>query len=248
MILIPAIDIKNGNVVRLYQGDFSQETDYDPNPTAVADRWYAMGARWLHLVDLDGAKTGTMHNKAFIINITRKYLGKMSIEVGGGLRDEETVSELIHAGVARVILGTRALEDRNFLKNMIGLHGEKICVSMDCSLGFLMDHGWVTITKVRDTDLTPELESMGLRWIIYTDINRDGTMKGPNFEQLRLILNKTKTMNVIASGGVSSLEDVIKLRDLITHLGRKLAGAITGKAIYEGKLDFKKANDLLNAK
>jgi phosphoribosylformimino-5-aminoimidazole carboxamide ribotide isomerase len=247
MILIPAIDIKGGIVVRLFQGDFSQETDYDPDPTAVADKWFGMGARWLHLVDLDGAKTGTMHNKDFIVSITQKFFNKASIEVGGGIRDEQTVEELIAAGVKRVILGTKAIEDKAFLKKMLDLYREKICVSLDCSIGIVLDHGWVSLTKVRDTDLVPELEDMGLQWMIYTDVGRDGTLQGPNFDQLRLILNKTKTMNVIASGGVSSLQDVLKLRDLTTHLGRKLSGAITGKAIYEKKLDLKKAIELLNA-
>src|SRR5580698_9413613 len=142
MILIPAIDIKDGQVVRLFQGDFDKQTDYDPYPFMAAKRWCDMGAQWLHLVDLDGAKTGVMSNKEHIIYIAEK--AHVSVQAGGGIRDIQTVADLINAGVKRVILGTRAIEDRKFLKNMLALYGEKICVSLDCANGFVTQHGWVS--------------------------------------------------------------------------------------------------------
>jgi len=243
MILIPAIDIKDGEVVRLFQGDFGKQTDYDPYPLMAAKRWCDMGAQWLHLVDLDGAKNGVMGNKGHIIYIAQKV--KVSVQAGGGIRDKQTVEELINAGVKRVILGTKAIEEHQFLKDMLALYGEKICVSLDCSNGFVTDHGWVSITNIKATDLALELEAMGLQWMVYTDIARDGVLAGPNFGQIQTMLNTVKKINVIASGGVSSLEDVIKLKSLKSQEGKSLGGAITGKAIYEGKLDFKKALEAL---
>ena len=172
-----------------------------------------MGAQWLHLVDLDGAKNGVMANKEHIIFIAKKCY-RVPVQVGGGIRDEQTVEELIKAGVKRVILGTKAIEDRTFLKNMLALHGEKICVSLDCSNGFVAQRGWVSTTDIKATDLALELEQMGLQWMVYTDIARDGALVGPNFDQIQTMLNKVRKINVIASGGVSSLEDVKKLKDL----------------------------------
>ncbi len=239
MILIPAIDIKDGQVVRLYQGDFGKQTDYDPYPLMAVKRWCEMGAQWLHLVDLDGAKNGVMGNKEHIIYITKKI--DVSVQAGGGVRDEQTVEDLIKAGVKRVILGTKALEDHKFLKDMLALYGEKICVSLDCSNGFVAQRGWVSTTTIKATDLALELEAMDLQWMVYTDIARDGTLAGPNFDQLQTMLNTVKKINLIASGGVSSLEDVVKLKDLKSEERKYFWGAITGKAIYEGKLDFKKA-------
>ena len=238
MILIPAIDIKDGKVVRLFRGDFSMQTNYDVYPLVAAKRWRDMGAQWLHLVDLDGAQTGVMTNKEHITYIVKKI--GISVQAGGGIRDLQTVADLIKAGVKRVILGTRAIEDRKFLKNMLSLYGEKICVSLDCSKGYVTEHGWVKVTNIKATDLALELEAMGLQWMVYTDIARDGALKGPNFEQLQTILNTVKKMNVIASGGISMIDDVIKLATM-----NGVAAAITGKAIYEGKLNFKEAVKLL---
>lgn len=243
MILIPAIDMKDGQVVRLFQGDFGKQTDYDPYPLMAAKRWCQMGAKWLHLVDLDGAKNGVMANKEHVIYIAQNL--HVSVQAGGGIRDVKTVDDLIKAGVKRVILGTRAIEDHQFLKNVLSLYGDKICVSLDCSNGFVTDHGWVSVTNIKAVDLSLELEAMGLQWMVYTDIARDGALTGPNFEQLQTMLNTVKKINIIASGGVSSLDDVVKLKDLRSTEGKYLWGAITGKAIYDGKLDFKKALETL---
>jgi len=243
MILIPAIDIKNGKVVRLFQGKFDKMTDYNEFPAMTAGHWQSMGAQWLHLVDLDGAKNGIMRNKDTITSIAKNI--KIPVEVGGGIRDKRTVEDLITAGVKRVILGTRVIEDRPFLKDILALYGEKICVSLDCLNGFVAQRGWVSTTDIKATDLALELEAMGLQWMVYTDIARDGTLTGPNFDQLQTMLNTVKKVNLIASGGVSSLEDAVKLKDLKSQEGKYLWGAITGKAIYEGKLDFKEAVKLL---
>jgi len=234
MILIPAIDIKGGKVVRLFQGDFGKQTDYDPYPLMAAKRWRDMGAQWLHLVDLDGAQNGIMGNKDHIIYIAKKI--GISVQVGGGIRDKETVKDLINAGVKRVILGTKAIEDQQFLKEMLELYGKKICVSLDCSNGFVAQRGWVSITNIKAVDLALELEAMGLQWMVYTDIARDGVLGGPNIEQLQTMLGTVKKINIIASGGIATIEDVRQLASM-----KGVAAAITGKAIYEGKMDFKEA-------
>ncbi len=234
MILIPAIDIKDGKVVRLFQGKFSEVTQYVDDPLSMARKWEDLGAKWLHLVDLDGAKDGVMFNQEIIKKIAQTV--KIPVEVGGGIRSQQTIDELIKANVARVILGTRAIEDRTFLKRVLGLYGEKICVSLDCNDGMVAQRGWVSTTNVKATDLALELEALGVQWMVYTDIAKDGTLAGPNFEQLETMLNTLKKTKLIASGGIGTIDDVRKLAAM-----KGVAGAITGKAIYEGKLDFKEA-------
>jgi phosphoribosylformimino-5-aminoimidazole carboxamide ribotide isomerase len=242
MILIPAIDIKGGHVVRLFQGDFDKQTDYGLYPLRVADQLYEKGAQWFHLVDLDGAKNGIMGNKDYIISITKKFIDKVSVEVGGGIRDKQTVEDLITAGVKRVILGTKAIEDRKFLKDMLDLYGGKICVSLDCNKGLVAQRGWVSTTNIKATDLALELEAMGLQWMVYTDIARDGTLTGPDYEGIES-LTDVVNISLIASGGIATIDDVRKLSAM-----KGVAAAITGKAIYEGKLDFKEAVKVLNVK
>lgn len=234
MILIPAIDIKGGKVVRLFQGKFSDVTEYADDPLEMARKWEALGASWIHLVDLDGAKDGVMANKDVICRIAKN--AKAKIEVGGGIRNERTVEDLINAGVSRVILGTTAIENREFLKRMLELYKDKVCVSLDCSNGYVAGRGWVKETTIKASDLTVELEALGLSWMVYTDIARDGTLAGPNYEQLETILRTIKKINLIASGGIGTLADVSRLSKM-----KGVAAAITGKAIYEGKLDFSEA-------
>lgn len=238
MILIPAIDIKGGKVVRLFQGKFAEVTEYSDDPVSMAQKWESLGAQWLHLVDLDGAKDGVMANKESICRIAQTV--KIPVEVGGGIRNEATVTELINAGVKRVILGTRAIENRDFLVSMLGLYGERICVSLDCSNGFVAGRGWVETSTIKAVDLAKELEAFGLKWMVYTDIAKDGTLAGPNYDGIRSMLAAVK-IPLIASGGIGTLEDVRKLASI-----KGVAAAITGKAIYEGKLDFKKALEALN--
>ena len=235
MILIPAIDIKDGKVVRLVQGKFAEVTEYGHDPVAMAQKWQKLGSSWLHVVDLDGAKTGTMQNQEIIARMAQSI--DIPIEVGGGIRDEQTVEYLFSkTKVARVILGTKAIESRNFLKKMLAAFGDRIGVSLDCSNGLVAQRGWVSTTNIQAVDLAKELEHLGLQWMVYTDIARDGTLAGPNFEQLQVMASTVKKIKLIASGGIGTLDDVKKLASMKT-----IAAAITGKAIYEGKLDFKEA-------
>ena len=237
MIVIPAIDLKDGQVVRLYKGRFDEVTVYPLNPVETARDWQSKGAQILHVVDLDGARTGIIQNMAVIKSIVAGV--GLPVQVGGGIRDEATVKNMFDAGVSRVILGTKAIEDRTFLAKVLVQWKEKIIVSIDCSDGFVAQRGWADASNVRGTDLAQELQGMGLKTIIYTDIARDGTLRGPNFDGIREML-KITAMNVIASGGVSSVADIHECVSLEQHF-KNLVGIITGKAIYEGKLDFKEA-------
>lgn len=235
MIIYPAIDIKEGNVVRLLQGKFDEVTEYGTDPMSMAEHWKAQGAEWLHLVDLDGALEGTMKNKEIIIQIAQSI--GIPVQTGGGIRDEQTIEKLIEGGLSRVILGTRVLKDRSFLKQILAQWSDKIAISVDCNNGMVAQHGWTTTSDVRATDFIQDLESLGVSCVIYTDIARDGMLGGPNYESLEEILSKTK-IPIIASGGIASIEDIRKLKKLES---KGVMGAITGKAIYEEKLNLKEA-------
>lgn len=235
MIIFPAIDLKNGKVVRLKQGEFSQVTEYSEDPLEVAKQWLAAGAQWLHVVDLDGALHGEMKNFDIIAHLAENI--PLPIQVGGGVRTEKDIEKLIGAGVKRVILGTRVVQDKTFLKNILSLYGDKIGVSLDCKDGKVTQRGWTETTDVKGTDFAKELENLGLKCLVYTDVRRDGMLTGPNFEALSEILSVVK-IPVIASGGIANIEDIKKL---LVIKPRPVLGAITGKAIYEGKLDLKEA-------
>jgi phosphoribosylformimino-5-aminoimidazole carboxamide ribotide isomerase len=235
MIIFPAIDIKDGQVVRLLQGDFDQVTEYARDPLAIAREWVSRGAGWLHLVDLDGARTGNMRNREIIIKIARA--AGVPVETGGGVRGEEDIAGLVDGGVRRVILSTKAIEDRAFLTAMLRKYGDKIAVSLDCKDGRLTQRGWVDTTNIKAAEFVKELEHLGVSWVIYTDIARDGMLTGPNLERLEEILSVTK-IPVIASGGVATIGDIRELKKLEP---RGLLGAITGKALYEGTLDLEEA-------
>lgn len=236
-IIFPAIDIMDGKVVRLEQGQFNRVINYSKDPLAVAKEWESQGAQWIHVVDLDGAKTGRMVNAGIIKKIAKEV--SVPIQVGGGVRSEETLKELMDANIKRVVIGTKAIHDDQFMNIALGGYLDYIAVSIDCAQGLLTDRGWVEMTKIKGTDLAKKLESKGLKHIIYTDIQRDGTLTGPNFDRIEEILKAVK-MNVIASGGISDLEDIYYLYELIEKYPH-LVGAITGRAIYEDRLDFKKA-------
>lgn len=235
MILFPAIDIKKGRVVRLLQGKFDALTEYSGAPTMIAQKWQAQGAQWLHVVDLDGAQTGKPQNIDVILKIVRAV--SIPIQVGGGLRRKKDIQELFNGGVARVILGTKVIEDRDFLAEAVKLWHPKIAVSLDCSKGFVAHRGWTAASTIKAADLAKELENYRLSCLIYTDIARDGMLGGPNFEGIQEMLQTTK-IPLIASGGIARLEDIKKL-SLLKAQG--LMGAIIGKALYEGKIDLKKA-------
>ena len=235
MIIFPAIDIKDGKVVRLLQGKFDKITEYYENPIDVAKQWQLEGAEWLHLVDLDGAKEGYVKNFDVICQIAKEV--NIPIEVGGGIRSEECVEKLIKGGAARVILGTKAVSDRGFLNSVLDQWSDKIAVSLDCYDGFIADQGWTNTTSIKAVDFIKDLEELGLTYVVYTDIARDGMLTGPNFEQLEAIC-QVSNINIIASGGISNLDDIKQLK---TMENSGIIGAITGKAIYEKTLDLAEA-------
>ncbi len=235
MIIFPAIDIKNGKVVRLLKGDFDQVTEYSGVPSTVAKKWQDKGAQWLHVVDLDGARTGEMQNIDVILKIAHAV--DIPIQVGGGIREKDDIAQLIHGGVRRVILGTKAVEDRQFFKEVLAEWKDKVAVSVDCLNGMVTQRGWQTTSDIKAADFIKELESLGVSYLIYTDVSKDGMLQGPNIEELKQLLKMTK-IPMIASGGISSLEDIKKLTALEEE---GLLGVIIGKAIYEGKIDLREA-------
>ncbi|MFT5169672.1 MAG: phosphoribosylformimino-5-aminoimidazole carboxamide ribotide isomerase [Candidatus Omnitrophota bacterium] len=241
MIIFPAIDIKDGKVVRLLQGKFDEVTEYNQDPLVIAKQWKEMGAEWLHIVDLDGAKDGKIQNLDIICKIAREI--GIPIEMGGGVRTKEDIAQLIEGGVKRVIFGTKIIQDPKFLVDVLAIWKDKIAVSLDCNNGYLAELGWTNTTNIKATEFVNELELMGLKTIVYTDIARDGMLTGPNFEQLEEICSKTK-INIIASGGVANISDIKKLK-MMERNG--IIGAITGKAIYEGTLDLKEAIEVAHS-
>ena len=237
MEIIPAIDLRGGRCVRLFQGDYSQETVFSENPVEVALQWYGMGAPRLHLVDLDGAETGQPVNLDIVGEITNTVL--IPCELGGGIRDMETIQLCLQAGAERVILGTAAIEDRWLLTEACRRYGGAIVLGIDARNGRVATRGWKQQTEVKAIDLVREVTGSGLRRIIYTDIDRDGTLTEPNFSAIFELMQNTR-LKVIASGGVSSLNHLKMLRQL------EVEGAIVGKALYTGDLNLKQALDQVN--
>jgi len=237
MIVIPAIDIRDGKVVRLMQGDYTKETVYSNSPIDVARKWDGCGARLIHIVDLDGALEGKLKNAEVVRRIAAEV--KADIELGGGIRDEATIESVLAAGVSRVVLGTSAL-DEGFVKRMGWRFGKKIAVGIDAKDGIVRTKGWIQKTNFRAVDFVRRLEDTGIGGIIYTDISRDGMLEGPNIAELEAMLRAT-SLGVIASGGVSTLEDITELKALES---RGLVGLIIGKALYDGKIDLAEAVQL----
>lgn len=233
MIIFPAIDIRNGKCVRLRQGDYNQETIYSNSPVEIAKEWEASGAEYLHAVDLDGAKSGESINVKIIQNIAQTL--SIPIQVGGGIRSLEVIEKYIQAGVSRVILGTAAITDFAFLQTAVERYTEQIAVSIDARNGFIATDGWTKNSTVEAIPFIQQLESIGVKTIIYTDILKDGMMSGPNFQELESVQQAT-TMNIIASGGVTTKEDIQQLKNM------NLYGAIIGKALYDGSI---KLQDIL---
>jgi phosphoribosylformimino-5-aminoimidazole carboxamide ribotide isomerase len=231
MILFPAIDIRDGKCVRLIQGDYDQEIIYNDSPTAMAKEWEKQGADYIHVVDLDGAKTGNSLNREAIQAIAKSV--SVPVQVGGGIRTMEIIDAHIASGVSRVIIGTAAIQDKPFLKQAVEKYGDKIAVSIDARKGFVATDGWTETSDVLAVDLLHELELIGVKTVIYTDILKDGMMQGPNFYELEM-MDKASSIDIVASGGVSTEENIIELREL------NLYGAIIGKALYEGKISLEK--------
>jgi len=235
MIVIPAIDLKNGKCVRLVQGNMDQETVYSDNPLQMARRWEKLGTELLHLVDLDGAVEGTPKNLDLIQEMVKGLF--MPVEVGGGIRSLETIDSYIRAGAMRVVIGTRAAEDPDFLTEACRRFPGKILAGIDARNGYVAVHGWTKVTERPATDLAREIQGQGVSAVIFTDIHRDGMQTGPNIESTRA-LAESISIPVIASGGISSLEDV---RALMRIEPCGVIGAITGRALYTGALDLREA-------
>ena len=234
MLIIPAIDLKDAQVVRYTKGRLNKKV-YSDNPVAVALGWQAQGAKFLHVVDLDGAFTGKQKN----LGVIKKIIKALSIpvEVSGGIRDLETLKKIIALGAKRVVLGTRAIEDLSFLKMTIETFGAKVALAVDASGGKLGLHGWKKSAKLKLKDLLKDLKKIHLKTVIFTDITRDGTLKGINLTAIKELLESVDR-EVIVSGGVSSLEDISKLVGLSEP---NLKGVIIGKALYENKFSLKEA-------
>ena len=230
MQIFPAIDLRGGQVVRLYQGDYDQETVYAADPCAVARGFLAAGARYLHVVDLDGARDGTLANFETIAALVRQ--GGLYIEVGGGIRTEERIRRYLDLGVSRCILGTIAVKDFAFTERMAKKYAEHIAVGVDARDGFVAVSGWKELSAERGVDFCRRLRDAGVKTVIYTDISRDGAEAGTNLELYRE-LAEIEGLEITASGGISSIEE---LRELQT-IGTK--AAILGKALYTGRLDLK---------
>ena len=230
MQIFPAIDLSGGQVVRLYQGDYDRMTVYGQDPCATARDFLAAGARHLHVVDLDGAKDGTLANQASIAAIARQ--GGLFIEVGGGIRTEDRIRQYLDLGVSRCILGTVAVKDFAFTARMAEKYGSQIAVGVDARDGFVAVNGWKELSAERGVDFCRRLHEAGVQTVIYTDISRDGAEQGTNLAVYRQ-LSQISGLEITASGGVSSLEE---LRELET-IG--VRAAILGKALYTGRLDLK---------
>lgn len=229
MILFPAIDIRNGNAVRLLRGDYSAETVYSASPLSVAKEFSAVGAKHLHLVDLDGARDGELANFSTVSDIIAGT--GMFVEIGGGIRDESRVNRYLEAGAGRVILGTAALEDPAFLKDMVRKYGRQIAVGVDARDGFVATHGWLRTSTVNSIDFCKNLRDTGVSTVIYTDISKDGAMQGTNLPVYKELC-KISGLGVVASGGISSISELRELKDA------GVEGAILGRSLYTGAVNL----------
>ena len=232
MLIFPAIDLYEKKAVRLFKGDYENMTIYSENPIEIAQDFVNSGATHIHVVDLEGAKDGATPN----ISVVRQIAAEtdLFIEIGGGIRDMDTVDAYLSSGVSRVILGTAAVNDREFLTAAVKKYGDKIAVGADVKDGYIAIKGWLESSALTLDDFLQEMEKIGVKYIICTDISKDGAMRGTNLE-LYSQLSQKYSMNITASGGVSTLDDVKKLNEL------NLYGAIIGKAYYIGAIDLKDA-------
>ncbi|NQT95097.1 MAG: 1-(5-phosphoribosyl)-5-[(5-phosphoribosylamino)methylideneamino]imidazole-4-carboxamide isomerase [Candidatus Omnitrophica bacterium] len=235
MLIIPAIDLRSQRVVRLTQGDFTRETFYSSDPVEVAKKWESKGAKLLHMVDLDGALAGESKNLEVIEAVHESV--KIPIQLGGGLRTDEAVERVLSKGVANAIIGTRAYADEDFVKRLVDRYRERIIVGIDAAGETVVSEGWTAATGIKAVGLAKKMESLGISTIVYTNVLRDGTLERPQFDLASEMLDAVN-MNVIISGGISSIEDI---KDLKALNKKNLYGIITGKALYEGRLDLEEA-------
>ena len=232
MEVIPAIDLRRGRCVRLYQGDYSQETVFSGEPVEVARHWHSLGAERLHIVDLDGAAKGELCHGALVEEIVRAV--DIPVELGGGLRSMELVEQVLACGVGRAILGTAALRDAALVEEACRRFGERIVVSVDARGGLVATHGWVERSAVTTVEVAERMAGLGVQRLIYTDIARDGTLSGPNFAAVSALVERA-AVPVIAAGVISSVEHVRRLSET------GVEGAIVGRALYTGDLDLVEA-------
>lgn len=235
MRLYPAIDMIDGKCVRLVQGDYRKKTTFSEDPLAVAQRWQEEGGDLIHLVDLDGAKSGDMPNFDIVCRIASEL--KIPIEIGGGIRDMHAVEKYLEHGVERVILGTAAIKNPDFVKEAVKEYGKRIVVGIDAKDGMVAISGWEEVSKVSALSLAKQMEQLGVATLIYTDIATDGMLKGPNFTAMQEMAEYV-ALDVVASGGVSSLKDLERL----SKTG--VEGAIIGKALYTGHIKLPEAVSL----
>lgn len=237
MQIIPAIDIKNGKCVRLFQGDYDKETIYSSNPIEMALKWKNQGAKVIHIIDLDGAKMG----KPTIINIVKQIIDKVKIpiQIGGGIRNLVSINQLIDIGITRIILGTVVLENQELLKKAFNLYGDRIIVSIDINNGKLMIKGWLQQSNLDLIQIIKQVEEIGVKTIIFTDTTRDGTLTEPNYESIELI-RKNTNMKLIIAGGISSINQVKKLKAI------NVDGVIIGSALYEARINLKEVIKYVN--
>lgn len=242
MLVIPAIDLKNGKVVRLLQGRYEEMTIYSQDPVNIARQWQKQGVQRIHVVDLDGALEGEPKN----ITALRQIIDNVNVpvEFGGGLRTREDIAAVLSIGAKWAILGTKACEELDFLKAIIDEFGDQIIVSIDVKLGKVADRGWTNTTQLEDVELIKKLQDVGVKSFVYTDISRDGTLSGCNIEGVKKVLNETGA-SIICSGGVSTMEDIMSLKPLEKE---GLIGIIIGKALYEDKLNLAQVKTFLEKK
>lgn len=235
MIIIPAIDISKGKCVRLTQGNFANETVYSDNPVVMAQKWETEGAKMLHIVDLDGAKSGQLVNFQLIKEIIKKI--NIPIQIGGGVQSEEDIIKMFSTGLKRIILGTMALENELLLKSLIDKYSDKIVVSLDSKNGKLQKRGWLENTEMELIKTAQKLEKLGVRRFIYTNVLRDGMLAQPDYKSIKTFMNSVSTP-IIVAGGISSTADIKKLQMM------GVEGVIIGKALYEGKFKIREANNV----
>jgi phosphoribosylformimino-5-aminoimidazole carboxamide ribotide isomerase len=243
MLLIPAIDIKEGKCVRLRQGLMEDSTVFSDSPLAMADKWVQLGAKRIHLVDLDGAFAGKPANAEVINAIAEKY-PEVPIQIGGGIRDEKTIQAYLDAGVEYVIIGTRAANEPEFITDIAEQFGKHLIIGLDAKDGIVAVDGWAKLTDHNVVDLAKRFENDGVHAIIYTDIARDGMMQGVNLDATKH-LAESVNIPIIASGGVTNMSDLIELQKIESS---GISGVITGRAIYEGTLDFAEGQAYLDSK
>jgi phosphoribosylformimino-5-aminoimidazole carboxamide ribotide isomerase len=232
MIIYPAVDIKDGRCVRLLQGRFDRETVYGDDPVEIAVKWASMGPKWLHVVDLDGARSGFSKNRRIIADIAKNV--RIPVQTGGGIRTLNDIDEVIASGAARVVLGTAAVRTPELLKKAVDKYRDKIAVGIDAKDGKVAVDGWETLSEHTAVEFAKMVEQLGVSVVVYTDITTDGMLEGPNLIAVEKMVGAVG-IDVIASGGVSSIQDLINLRNT------GAAGAITGKAIYTGAIDLSHA-------